>query len=160
MINCKYFEISDHDPNDISYRLGICLKWLRKTITTIDRAFSVVVDIPTRRLPDWIVDRYLWAGLRNAVFEDSTCRLLLDINIFKPQRLWWRYIALRISKFCLVRLPKFAMQDYNFVAMYDRNMADILTIGFNQWRYLLPHCKLTASTYQVQSHKVTVINNM
>jgi preprotein translocase subunit SecB len=32
----------------------------------------------------------------------------------------------------LVRRPNLAMQEINFAAIYDNNMAEILTIGFNQ----------------------------
>jgi len=100
----------------------------------INMASSVVVDIPKRRLPNWILDGYLSEGLMNAVFKTQIAELLSDVTIFISQRFCWLYITLRIRKLGWAQRLKFGMKANNFVAIYDRNMAEIPTIGFNQWR--------------------------
>jgi hypothetical protein len=54
-------------PRLHSYHLAIYLEWLRKTIKTLVTVSGVVVDIMTGRLPNGILDSYIWDPI-NAMF--------------------------------------------------------------------------------------------
>ena len=63
------------------------------------------------------------------------------------------------QNFGLVRRPNFEKQETNFVAIYDKNMAELPMTEFNQWRLIPFYTKMNASPYQDQSDKVTIISN-